>query len=523
MDVAAKRAKLSPEELSDNILNDLHYAAKNGNAKMVKRLLSSGCDVDMKDAFWTTALMLAVDGSHESTIAVLLKFNADIYAKDKFERSVLQRVFGLSITRKTIILMFLEIFKRGCNNSEEIAMKLMEVGCPLYWAILLSDTEVTRFMLDSGYVIDGHDTYRPKPALHVSLELRDFANAKLLLEYNADVHAIDVTGRTALACLGSFDDSNEELEVLEILINRHMNEPSRSNSYKLAQLRTLLKYGQVRALKMLLGRRINWCAEDFYLKTPLHYLMTNTLLRNNPHLVYLMQLSSLYNVPGNILSLAALRGFTSFVEVMLKKGADPNDQCEKGNTPLLDVCLSTTYWLDRREVISLLLMYNADPTIVNYEGESVLDVDLDVNYKFQLIKCIIGQLVMMELRGVEIPLQIRRQIFSENKTRKEYLLSRSQLERLRHSFVGDSIRIFELFTTSVNTIALYIRDRTFVSDMRRIRYSTLNFYFSFVLKKKFKAANHRKITLDRIRRKTGFHYDFYPTIVDTICNYLLLD
>ncbi|XP_015777362.1 PREDICTED: uncharacterized protein LOC107355329 isoform X6 [Acropora digitifera] len=69
----------------------LHKASVNGEYEEVKKYLSSGCAVDVKDQFLLTPLHLACWYGHESVVKLLLQHGADVNATDRFQFTPLHK------------------------------------------------------------------------------------------------------------------------------------------------------------------------------------------------------------------------------------------------------------------------------------------------------------------------------------------------------------------------------------------------------------------------------------------------
>ncbi|XP_015765564.1 PREDICTED: tankyrase-2-like [Acropora digitifera] len=69
----------------------IHKASVNGQYEKVKKYLSSGCAVDVKDQFLLTPLHLACWYGQESVVKLLLEYGADVNATDKFQFTPLHK------------------------------------------------------------------------------------------------------------------------------------------------------------------------------------------------------------------------------------------------------------------------------------------------------------------------------------------------------------------------------------------------------------------------------------------------
>jgi ankyrin repeat protein len=73
-----------------NLNEDLLKATEQGNVQRVKSLLAKGADVDAKDAYDRTPLMLSAFGGYTDIAEALIQAGANISAKAKYGQTALQ-------------------------------------------------------------------------------------------------------------------------------------------------------------------------------------------------------------------------------------------------------------------------------------------------------------------------------------------------------------------------------------------------------------------------------------------------
>lgn len=89
-----------------NTLSAIHYAAEGGSKAIVKALLDSGAEVDIKNPVGQTALHCAARNGHGDVIKKLLESGADVNAKDENDQTALHNAAGQGYTG--IVKMLLE-------------------------------------------------------------------------------------------------------------------------------------------------------------------------------------------------------------------------------------------------------------------------------------------------------------------------------------------------------------------------------------------------------------------------------
>ncbi len=73
-----------------NIDLALLKATEDGNTRQVKSLLAKGANVDARDSFDRTPLMLSAVGGYDEIAAALIKAGADVHARAKYGQTALQ-------------------------------------------------------------------------------------------------------------------------------------------------------------------------------------------------------------------------------------------------------------------------------------------------------------------------------------------------------------------------------------------------------------------------------------------------
>jgi ankyrin repeat protein len=74
---------------ADDVNDQLITAGKNGDTATVKSCLAKGADVNAKNKFDQTALMMAAKNGYLQTVQILISYEANLEAKDLFGESSL--------------------------------------------------------------------------------------------------------------------------------------------------------------------------------------------------------------------------------------------------------------------------------------------------------------------------------------------------------------------------------------------------------------------------------------------------
>ncbi|XP_002738132.1 ankyrin repeat and EF-hand domain-containing protein 1-like, partial [Saccoglossus kowalevskii] len=126
-----------PEKAYMNINN----AAKMGDVESLKRAFWEGRNVDTRDKYFKTPLMVACHYGNFEMVQFLVENGADVNAKDNFKWTALHHACHAG--QMDIVEMLVE---RGA----EIEVKAMNGGTPLMRAVQSSRPDVVQYLIDKG-------------------------------------------------------------------------------------------------------------------------------------------------------------------------------------------------------------------------------------------------------------------------------------------------------------------------------------------------------------------------------------
>lgn len=120
----------------------LHYAAINSNKNLAELLISNGADVDARDNYNATALLLATQYGFEDIAQLLINKDADINTKDKD---------GYAPLHVAAVKGNKDITELLINNGADISPKISTVGyTPLCLAIKENNKVMVELLLEAG-------------------------------------------------------------------------------------------------------------------------------------------------------------------------------------------------------------------------------------------------------------------------------------------------------------------------------------------------------------------------------------
>lgn len=233
--------------------NALHYAASEGHVEMTELLVEKGSDLEAKNTYGRTPLVLAARESGSVPVArVLLDAGADVSAKDNYGQSSLDlaawRGFGDFIDllldegaevpfsgRAAAMLMdsstqrgLERLFSLLVENGVDMSMRSETGGSLLHSAAAGGSRAIVNSLIENGMDVHQTDAYGWTP-LHHAAEMGRGDAIRTLVSAGADIEARTLDGRTplniarmlereggieALVSLGA-DDSPPKFPVLE--------------------------------------------------------------------------------------------------------------------------------------------------------------------------------------------------------------------------------------------------------------------------------------------------------------------
>ena len=344
-------------------MTPLHAAAHRGALKVVEYLLGVGCKVDSEDKYGRLPIFYAIRGGH---LNVVEKLKAHVIVRDPLRRETPDNSFvPCDDDHKALS-------QASYGVSEKVVLDMINRG----------DVNTIRLLQESGWDVDSALTCRRCTPLMAAILKPQHKVSQYLLEHGASLEVKGCRRHRADATPGHLScRSPKRLAILQdILSSPRLPEVYVSGEFCDTKEATFLheaaRYGNTRAVFLLLDFGANVNAQDVYLRTPLHYAAQNgwtdvirLLLRagasanqydasvaspsdlaiSNGHeravrILYEMELPSLRNDGHRIsrMDSAARGGNLAVVKYLLSKGESIYSRDEDGHCALMSLTFGNT-------------------------------------------------------------------------------------------------------------------------------------------------------------------------------------
>ena len=284
------------------------FAALEANrVDLVELLLEHGADVGARKITGETILSIALSSRRPNfvnLVKLLLEYGADVNAQDYAHR------ISLQLAEYRDELDVAQLLERDAHTNAEnndcvTTLHILTEGWIKYEVDALT---VALLLLKHGMEVNRRDIYNEIP-LHLAIRRSQFKLAEILLEYDADVNAVNNDGRTPLHLLSEsdIDDEGDVLNLARSLLKHSVEVNSRDKDNE-TPLHLAIRWYQFELAGILLEHGADANAQNNDFRTPLHLLSKSEIKYN-----------------GNILDLALS---------LVKHGAEVNRQDKNSETPL---------------------------------------------------------------------------------------------------------------------------------------------------------------------------------------------
>ena len=325
-------------DVSRNVNNSLHEAARDGNIDAVEVLLKKDLDINIEDENGETALMLASQNGHHQIVELLLKEHANINQQNENEWTALM-IASHNGHHQVVELLFKEHADINTQNK-------------------------------NGWT-----------ALMIASQNGDFQVVKLLLKEHADINAQNKNGWTALMIASQ----NGHFQVVELLRKEHADINTRNkNGWTALMIASENGHHQIVELLLKEHADINIQEADGWTALMIasengHHQIVELLLKEHA------DINQQDENEWTALMIATQNGHHQIVELLLKEHADINTQNKNGWTALMIASQN-----DHFQIVELLLKEDADINIHEGDGWTALMI-ASQNGDFQVVELLLKE------------------------------------------------------------------------------------------------------------------------------------
>jgi ankyrin repeat protein len=337
----------SLQELQKSNSDLLRYASQ-GDASAVTRLLAAGADVNCKDCYGNTPLLLAIDQSDINIVSLLMATKSiDVNIANR--EGIRPLYYAVRKENAPIVNLLLTNPKIKVNHLVENA------ATPLHVAIALKNSVISQALIqrDPSTSTINQTDIEGSAALHHAAERGLILIVEELLNLGAAITSTN-NGSTPL----HFAAVNNQLAIVKILLNQDPDLLDKKSNDGSSALTLASSHGCIDIVEFLIGLKAS-TATAHNSNTPLHlathkgYLpIVQALLQYNSDL-----LNASNNQGGTALMIASQEGFLDIAQYLLQLNSAitvDNDGC----TPLHYAAYN-----GHLELIKVLLQYH--PSLIN--------------------------------------------------------------------------------------------------------------------------------------------------------------
>ncbi|KAK7864150.1 hypothetical protein R5R35_007664 [Gryllus longicercus] len=249
----------------------LHVAAKYGQLKLVRYLLSKRIKISVKDNKGISPLHLAASEGMIEVLVYLLQRGADLHCTDRNGNSPLN--FAIFKNELNTIILLIEQYHSNINFQNKFG------DAPLHHAVRVGDVTVIEYLLMKGAQMDIGNRDGNTP-LHLAVWIGGLSAVKVLLEYGASVHICNKCGDTPL----TQSAGGGNLEIVKLLVANGADVKKRNDNGNTA-LHWAARQNNERVVEFLLSKGADINAQNKYGNTALHRAVEHGCLDTTKFLI----------------------------------------------------------------------------------------------------------------------------------------------------------------------------------------------------------------------------------------------
>ena len=338
-------------------MEQIHFYAEQGNILGVTEQLAAGVDVDCIEAWYSqTPLMWAIKSIHAKLDMLRFLINHGATVNANVLRVAVQSGDLDKIRFLLDVVSNLPLRNQNCPDLLRSAIPEIDTDKP---ENLSSEnlSLIVKLLIERGAEIN-HITGNGYSALNCASEIGRFDVVKILLEAGADLTQLEWTELMSAIAFGSLEEVKARLNEGADLSVRDFNDRT---PWLLS-----LQVGELEKAKLLLSSGANRDEVGRWGRTPLMYAIDSRNLDILQWLIeegFELEATDFYgeNTP---LIMAAERGETDCVRILLENGANPAREDEYGDTVIK--------WATNPDIVRMLVNAGADINDINKHARALL-------------------------------------------------------------------------------------------------------------------------------------------------------
>ena len=382
-------------ERCDQYQYPLTYAATHNRTDVIDLLISKSANIDIKNVFGETALIIACKKNNIELVKYLLQKGANVNLGDDISVSPIfvASYYGYidlakllidngsdvnltTIQNKTAIMYacaecHLDIVKLLVENGADLSIKDIKNNSILIWAEYGGDMSIIEFLVDNGLQISNGSNNEMSPFLF-ALTHRDIEVADYLLQKGASIDPV-YEGMTPLM---RYCRDPDDFQVAKYLIDKGANLEYKTDS-GLTPLHVAIINDNIPAIGYLISKGADLTAKDAKGLSVVFIAMKANCIDS---LEYLLDIGFNANFYCDSLSMtplmfAVVLKSIPMAKIILNHNADVNGITKES----METALFIAVYCQNYEFIDLLLKYGAKINQQNIKGFTALDYAIDNN------------------------------------------------------------------------------------------------------------------------------------------------
>lgn len=355
----------------------LMIAGKLGHTEIVGLLIQAGADINSINSEGESALMLAVSYDKFEVVNQLLAAGADTDVRYQY---------GYTLLSKAIKSRDTHIAKALISAGADVNVSTRYFGgssqTVLMYAARGNDPELVARLITAGAHVNVADEFGCT-AIMIAAEHNNLEIVEMLVAAGAEINHTDLHGKTVLMSAAHGSKKVAAQKIVDLLIRLGATVHAQDNRGNTALMYAAAS-GQDLVIDSLVAAGVNLETQNLSGETALFRAVKSD---NKTAVKKLITHGANVNCTDRFGETALMLSYYEIAQLLINAGAHVNQQDLAGNSVLFNA-VKESYRNDKK--IRILMASGADETILNNEGQTVLDVVHD-GFKKDLILQLIAE------------------------------------------------------------------------------------------------------------------------------------